>query len=206
MKYTVNISSYDILLYISHRPHTNVRITVRMAEAVGGMSRPLVGTQVQLPESSGISLEISRVPSTMIFTRDFRDLEKNISMRANQLLQNKREIFSSTFSEHQKCRRGFFFVIINIVIHCSVQMEVKDISFYFSQSERQCAHSCYTSLYLKRKEKKDKQTNPSNRLVTLVLCLRDHLQPHSHSRTIRNLDISQHYCFPLALKKNSQCH
>lgn len=46
MKYTVNISSYDVLLYISHRPHTNVRITVRMAEAVGGMSRPLVGTQV----------------------------------------------------------------------------------------------------------------------------------------------------------------
>lgn len=158
MKYTVNISSYDILLYISHRPHTNVRITVRMAEAVGGMSRPLVGTQVQLPESSGISLEISRVPSTMIFTRDFRDLEKNISMRANQLLQNKREIFSSTFSEHQKCRRVFF-VIINIVIHCSVQMEVKDISFYFSQSERQCAHSFYTSLYLKRKKKR--QTNKS---------------------------------------------
>ena len=50
------------------------RITVRSADAVGGASRPLVGIQVYFPESSGVSAEMCRDPSTMIFTRDLRDL------------------------------------------------------------------------------------------------------------------------------------
>lgn len=62
---------------ISWRVSRHLRITVRFAEAVGGVSRPLVGIQVYLPESSGMSLEMSRVPSTMILTRDFRELQEN---------------------------------------------------------------------------------------------------------------------------------
>ena len=50
------------------------RITVRSADAVGGASRPLVGIQVYFPESSGVSVEMCRDPSTIIFTRDLRDL------------------------------------------------------------------------------------------------------------------------------------
>ena len=52
----------------------HLRITVRLADAVGGVSSPLVGIQVKFPESPGTRLEMRRVPSTMILTRDFRVL------------------------------------------------------------------------------------------------------------------------------------
>lgn len=54
-----------------------LRSTVSVAEAVGEVGRPFVGMHLYFPESPGIKADMSRVPSTMTFTRDFRDLTKH---------------------------------------------------------------------------------------------------------------------------------
>lgn len=63
-----------ILLHTHIHRLIYIRCTVSVAEAVGEVRRPFVGMQVYFPESPGIKPDMSSVPSTITFTRDFRDL------------------------------------------------------------------------------------------------------------------------------------
>lgn len=74
VKYIYEMESKILTIYAIH---LYLRRTVSVAEAVGGVRSPFMGMHVYFPESPGIKLDMSRVPSTSTFTRDFRDLTKH---------------------------------------------------------------------------------------------------------------------------------